>query len=558
MAKDLLIDSMPGGVQLSLVESKGGGPQKLVMRGQFARSDRATENKRLYRESLWRREFDRMSEDIKSRGVYGELDHPSDGRTKLTRVSHLITSLKVQGNEVIGEAEILDTPNGKIIRALAEAGARVGISSRGYGSTKTLADGTQEVQEDYHLDTFDFVADPATRTAIPKVYAEETKRVREAEMELTTEILKRDYPGIIEQLARELRLDSGRVNEDASSALTGADLVEAEQRTEQRLTERFSTQLRRAMEVVESEVRSELRSEMMSDPDVAAARAVVENIVALVRPFGLDAQAREEVEAGEAAVAKLKLELESKTLEVHRLQKESERDRGLMKELAYRLHLEKLLAGDPSREAIESIVGDVTKFESKDEITTKVEAIRKELDARGGPRKPKGDQVDGEKLAKAEEELAAAQERVSQLETEVSEARAEVEETKGQLERTRSTAEEALKISETLDAQLHAERRIAGHAGLSDEDRSTLRGLCEGVESQERADKIIEAFVPRRTPDNDETSRIRDRVRRGKGHDLTEEHNGGKGGRRSASPLREVGMNDGDFDRLAGTGAGRA
>jgi hypothetical protein len=197
---ELLIDTMP--LTFTLEEATD-RPGKYIFRGQFARSDKATDNKRLYREHLWRREIGRIGEAMSRRGVYGELDHPADGRTRLARVSHLLTKLSVKGTEVIGEAEILDTPNGRIMKVLADAKASVGVSSRGFGSVKTIADGVQEVQEDFRLDTFDFVADPATKTAYPKLFKEERERIEEANVELTLDILKRDYPGLVEEMTRE-------------------------------------------------------------------------------------------------------------------------------------------------------------------------------------------------------------------------------------------------------------------------------------------------------------------------------------------------------------------
>ena len=180
----ILIDTIP--LTFTLEESKDPAKKgKVIARGEFARSDRATENKRFYHEHLWKREIGRLAEAMRDRRNFGELDHPADGRTKLQRVSHLLTNLKVEGNSVVGEAEVLDTPNGRILKTIMEADAKVGVSSRGYGSTKTNAEGLEEVQEDFRLDTFDFVADPATKTAYPQVFHEERQRIPEDDMGMT-------------------------------------------------------------------------------------------------------------------------------------------------------------------------------------------------------------------------------------------------------------------------------------------------------------------------------------------------------------------------------------
>jgi len=97
----------------------------------------------------------------------GELDHPQNDSVKLSNVSHLITGLNMKGNEVIGEAEILNTPAGKVAQALIEGGVKIGISSRGMGTVTEELDGKRYVNEDFKLITWDIVADPSTRGAYP-------------------------------------------------------------------------------------------------------------------------------------------------------------------------------------------------------------------------------------------------------------------------------------------------------------------------------------------------------------------------------------------------------
>jgi|GEM_PF-3849390 len=169
MARQLLIDKVP--FRFSLTEDSVSG--KLVARGQFGFADRPTENRRVYPTAIMEREIRRLAESIAARKVFGECDHPADGKTKLTRVSHLITGLELSPEgEITGSAEVLNTDAGKTIRALYEAGASIGVSSRGYGSVTRNEDGVDVVQDDFQLDTFDFVADPAQRTAYPDMTVE--------------------------------------------------------------------------------------------------------------------------------------------------------------------------------------------------------------------------------------------------------------------------------------------------------------------------------------------------------------------------------------------------
>ena len=97
----------------------------------------------------------------------GELDHPTHDAVKLGNVSHLVTKLEMRGNEMRGEAEILNTPCGQVAQALIKGGVKLGISSRGMGSLSERKDGMSIVNDDYKLVTFDLVADPSTKGAFP-------------------------------------------------------------------------------------------------------------------------------------------------------------------------------------------------------------------------------------------------------------------------------------------------------------------------------------------------------------------------------------------------------
>jgi hypothetical protein len=545
---ELLIDSMP--VTFSLEEDKQ-TPGKYILRGQFAKAGVATDNKRIYREHLWKREFGKLAEAMQSRRVYGELDHPADGRTKLQRVSHLITDLRVEGNEVIGAAEILDTPNGRIAKALAKANAQMGVSSRGYGSTKMLPDGTQEVQEDFALHTFDLVADPATKTAYPQVFAEERQFIQEAEVELTLERLKQHYPGLVKELTEQI-LEGKNGGDSVTRAI-----MEAEQRTEERLTQRFAEKLRRGVEVIEEEARASVRSELMSDPAVAGAKQVLEQIVGLVRSYGIDSQARDQLSAKDEEIEKLKKELADRELEVQRYRAEGSEMKKLAKEAAYTLHLERQVP-EKSRQAVLSLLGDLTKFESKEELDARLRTIMQEMDRRlGPPRETEGEENGGdspneELRGKVEELEQRVSDLTERLETETRAKKSSFD----RAERAEASARKAVDLAEELELQLYVEQQIGSFPG---KDRETLRSLCEHAVAREEVDQVIKKFTPQRRLDDDEANRVRARVQRGKGRDLYEDTHGQKGGPgngKGSSPLEEIGLKTGDFNKLAGTGKG--
>jgi hypothetical protein len=143
------------------------GPLKI--RGIFQRADEANNNQRVYPQRVLESQVRNLTEAIKERRLVGELDHPTYDMVKLSNASHLITGLRLEGKEVIGEAEILPTPAGKVVEGLIRGGVKIGISSRGMGTLSEGKNGTKTVNEDFRLVTFDIVADPSTRGAYPSL-----------------------------------------------------------------------------------------------------------------------------------------------------------------------------------------------------------------------------------------------------------------------------------------------------------------------------------------------------------------------------------------------------
>jgi len=152
---------------LSIINEGKSGPLKI--RGIFQRADEANNNRRVYPKKVLESQVKHLTEAIQERRLVGELDHPTYDMVKLSNASHLITGLSFQGNEVVGEAEILPTPAGKVVEGLIRGGVKIGISSRGMGTLSEGKDGTKTVNEDFRLVTFDIVADPSTRGAYPSL-----------------------------------------------------------------------------------------------------------------------------------------------------------------------------------------------------------------------------------------------------------------------------------------------------------------------------------------------------------------------------------------------------
>lgn len=141
------------------------GKKSVFIEGIFMQADKNNRNGRRYPAAVMEKELSRYQQMINEKRSLGELGHPDNPSINLNQVSHLITSLRFEGKDIIGRAKILETPMGKIARNFIEEGPRLGVSSRGLGSLKEGRDGIMEVQDDFHLATVDIVADPSAPDA---------------------------------------------------------------------------------------------------------------------------------------------------------------------------------------------------------------------------------------------------------------------------------------------------------------------------------------------------------------------------------------------------------
>lgn len=162
----LLVDCCHnGGFVLDLNESASASNGKMKFKGKFQEAEAVNKNKRSYPFQVLDENVKKLQEAIKHRGLVGELDHPTDSIIHFEKASHVITKLWWEGNNLMGEGEILNTPHGKILKALLNDGVRTGISSRGVGTGRTDENGIMVIGDSYKLITFDAVADPSTFAA---------------------------------------------------------------------------------------------------------------------------------------------------------------------------------------------------------------------------------------------------------------------------------------------------------------------------------------------------------------------------------------------------------
>ena len=152
------------GLGYSITEGKN-GKKETYIEGIFMQAEGKNRNGRVYTREVLTADVDRYNnEQVMTGRAVGELNHPEGPSINLDKVSHRITELKWDGNNVIGKALILDTPMGQIVKGLVEGGVQLGVSSRGMGSLEKRA-GVNYVKDDFMLSTVDIVQDPSAPNA---------------------------------------------------------------------------------------------------------------------------------------------------------------------------------------------------------------------------------------------------------------------------------------------------------------------------------------------------------------------------------------------------------
>ena len=168
--KKLLVDYLPFEVEPDQInESMKENGGKVIVRGVLQRAESKNQNGRVYPKDILVREAKKYTDEfINQRRAMGELAHPESSVVNLQNVSHNVRKMHFEGDNLMGEVEVLPTPSGNILKELFKAGIKLGISSRGMGSVETVNENgaeAQEVQPDFELIAFDFVSNPSTHGA---------------------------------------------------------------------------------------------------------------------------------------------------------------------------------------------------------------------------------------------------------------------------------------------------------------------------------------------------------------------------------------------------------
>ena len=183
-----------------ITEDDAEGKKNYRIKGVFLQAEVKNRNGRIYPMTVLEKEVGRYNKEyVQKNRAFGELGHPDGPTVNLERVSHMITKLHPDGKNFIGEAKVMDTPYGKIVKNLINEGAKLGVSSRGMGSLEPRR-GAQVVKDDFYLATAaDIVADPSAPNAFVegimegKEWVWQNGAVKEMDIEAYRKELDRNY-----------------------------------------------------------------------------------------------------------------------------------------------------------------------------------------------------------------------------------------------------------------------------------------------------------------------------------------------------------------------------
>jgi len=190
-----------------IVEKKEDGSKKYAIEGVFMQSESKNRNGRIYPKKIMENAVSKyVDTQVSQNRAVGELNHPEGPTVNLDKVSHLITDLRWEGNDVVGKAQILDTPMGQIVKGLLEGGVNLGVSTRGMGSLEQRGN-AMYVKDDFTLSTVDIVQDPSAPNAFVNgimegvewvwnngiLTAQEICEEQETEINLAPRIVKGEY-----------------------------------------------------------------------------------------------------------------------------------------------------------------------------------------------------------------------------------------------------------------------------------------------------------------------------------------------------------------------------
>jgi len=404
VAQRPLVDNMlaesEGFTKMDILEEDTKTKGALIVEGLVGLCGVPTANKRFYGESIMRREVERLQERIEARSLLAAVDHPTDGKSRIREAGAICVGLRVESNgRVIGKYEIVEeSDGGRNLAAFLRAGASIGMSSRGLGSTRLDEHGHHVVGEDFKLHGFDFVADPACRTAYPTLVSEDIDAAQIDENEL-----RAHFGNLIEQIEDRARLVGAEIVEDevrkqveeefklaldeAGDKLRDDIRLQVEAEVREQLREDFAAKLVKALQEQREQVREVVRSELLSDPDVAGAKRVVEELAQKLLPYRPTADQQVVMDDFEAKLAEMgeTLEeslaaLEQKDVAINDLVEQQKATEAKARSLGFRYFVERAIAGKPNADDLREMIGDPDQFATGEALRNHVEAVIRQVE----------------------------------------------------------------------------------------------------------------------------------------------------------------------------------
>lgn len=523
----LLIDHTgtlnPGGGKV-LVERKEGG--KIILRGELGRADVVTSNNRLYPRSVVEREVRRLEKEAKARKLYGELDHPADGRTQFQRVSHLICEIRLEDDgRVMGAMELIPTQKGKDIIAIIESGGAVGCSSRGTGTTHKRNDGVDVVNEDYTMITYDLVADPAHSAAYPEVFFESKDVLNLGRVEKMPDKIVAKPVAAVKPALKENA--DGDVQAQIKAAL---DKERAKIRAEEqeKLKAQVEADLVAQIELIKKEAAEDAKSEIASDPKLADARRRMEAVRAALGVGEGNSVPKDELEKIQTAVAERDAKIADMAKELEAATKKLAESEALCQAIALKTkknamerYIEKQANASPDSALFKKLIsGRVTEEDSAELLQTKVAEVNdilKSLKTRDDQKAAKVEDISKQIKAEVAAQTAETNQKVAELE-QANKALAESN------QRLRLAAEKSIELGKKGYAEAFKHKTLAEHAG-NHPSRHKILSLLEqsNLSSPEEIESFIKEAIKNEGKDSVLLEQVRSSVRKGTGSLLNED-----------------------------------
>jgi hypothetical protein len=435
--KKLLVD-MQGSIRMTLTEGTDG---KMMARGEFGRADVPTENGRIYPRKVWEKQIEMIRQPMAEGKVQGHLNHPSDGKTDLTKVSHVMKNIWMEDDgRILGEARICDNEFGKQLMSILDAGGAVGVSSRGMGSTRQdHASGKEIVEDDYSYITHDFVSDPAVKTSYPKITVEEKQIIKP----------------VVESAVKQEKTMDVLTEEVVAKRINEA--TEAQKKT-------FENNLVEKMALLRESVEKEVRAEVMSDPKVVGAKLTVDQMVTALKPFIMKEDVDGEIAKRDQTIKDLQLQLEAKTKELQEMESSAKEIVENAKRIGMALFVERTLAKEQDRADLTEMLGDLKQFKTEAQLT---EAIKKQK----------------EKISEKKKKALKEKEMKESIEAK---HQKEIKALKEENDKKNRALVESLRKEKTLAAQLYLEDRVKGNPNAR-----LIKKLAEGISDKRKIDDLV-------------------------------------------------------------------